>query len=375
MRIHNAVLNSINIPFAVSFRHSSAERSSTESVLVTMTSATGNVGYGESCPRHYVTGENLDSVRSFFCAHINAIKKKVCNVVDLVNWIKMNKIAIDANPAAMCAIEMAILDLLGGEENVSIEKLLNLPELEGKFKYTAVLGDSSAGVFRGILRKYLGMGFNDFKIKLSGDIAKDQEKCQIVASEAQTLIRTRFDANNLWDNWKSAVDYLSKLDIDYFAIEEPLKDKCFNASKKVARESGKKIILDESFLRASQMDELIDHSDLWLINLRVSKMGGILRSLDVIDRARNSGVQLIIGAQVGETSLLTRAALTVANYAKGLVIAQEGAFGNFLLSADICEPPIMFGRSGELDTTNIPCAMHGLGIEVVNHHLFEPIAE
>ena len=78
-------------------------------------------------------------------------------------------------------------------------------------------------------------------------------------------------------------------------------------------------------------------------------MGGLLRSLQVVEAARAAGVGLVVGAQVGETSLLTRAALTVAHAGRDVLVAQEGAFGTFLLTEDICDPPLMFSAGGALD--------------------------
>jgi hypothetical protein len=57
---------------------------------------------------------------------------------------------------------------------------------------------------------------------------------------------------------------------------------------------------------------------------------------------------LIVGSQVGETSLLTRVALAVAHAAGEALLAQEGAFGTLLLENDVCTPPLMFGHGGTL---------------------------
>jgi hypothetical protein len=74
-------------------------------------------------------------------------------------------------------------------------------------------------------------------------------------------------------------------------------------------------------------------------------------------------VRVIVGAQVGETSLLTRAALTVAHAAADVLVAQEGAFGTFLLERDVCDPPLMFGAGGVLDVSVHPMlTMPGLGL-------------
>ena len=100
----------------------------------------------------------------------------------------------------------------------------------------------------------------------------------------------------------------------------------------------------------------------WLINVRVSKMGGLIRSLQLIEVARACGIGVIVGAQVGETSLLTRAALTVARAAGDALVAQEGAFGTFLLERDVCDPPLMFGAGGVLEASAYPMLTQpGLG--------------
>ena len=373
MQIKDVVLKKIDIPFTVAFKHASADRTRTHSVLVEMMSGNGLIGYGESCPRGYVTAEDLDTVRTFFNNHIDAFTEQVNSMASLIDWMRQNETKIDSNPAAMCAIEMAFLDLLAKNERVSMERLLDLPELTGQFNYTAVIGDSGPEIFDKILQKYLQMGFVDYKIKLSGDLARDQEKCRIITRAIKSPVRLRFDANNLWDDLRLAINYLSKLEVDYFAIEEPLVANNYSDLSKLSLKLDKQIILDESFLRLGQMQALLDNPDVWVINLRVSKMGGLLRSKKIIDRAKRNEIKIIIGAQVGETSLLTRAALTIANYAKDVVIAQEGAFGNLLLKQDLCEPPIMFGKHGILESCDVPTSRYGCGFNPINHEAFGSI--
>jgi hypothetical protein len=75
-------------------------------------------------------------------------------------------------------------------------------------------------------------------------------------------------------------------------------------------------------------------------------MGGLIRSIDVAKECRNLNMRFIIGAQVGETSLLTRTALSLANAYRDVLIGQEGAYGTLLLQYDITERPLMFGKNG-----------------------------
>jgi hypothetical protein len=94
---------------------------------------------------------------------------------------------------------------------------------------------------------------------------------------------------------------------------------------------------------------------------RISKMGGLFWSLELLDLVRRCGLRVIIGAHVGETSLLTRAALTIANVARDVLVAQEGAFGTHLLEHDVIDPPIMFGFGGTLETSQLPVG-NGFGL-------------
>jgi len=256
-----------------------------------------------------------------------------------------------------------MLDLLAQERRQTIEALLSRPPLRRRFRYSAVLGDSDAPVFRQTLEQYQRMGFTDFKIKLSGEADRDRAKMALLREGHSSAVRVRVDANNLWERADDAIRFLQDLDYPIVAVEEPIRSNQFGELAKIADALGCQIVLDESFVRIGQLPLLGDTPATWLINVRVSKMGGILRSLQLVDAARAAGVGLVVGAQVGETSLLTRAALTVADACGDRLVAQEGAFGTFLLAEDVCDPPLMFGAGGVLDLSTRDCLTRpGLGI-------------
>jgi len=77
---------------------------------------------------------------------------------------------------------------------------------------------------------------------------------------------------------------------------------------------------------------------------------------------------VIVGAHVGETSLLTRAALTVANSARDLLVAQEGAFGTHLLARDVVRAAshVRGGRSSRSGRPGESGALPGWGLTVLN---------
>ena len=55
----------INIPFRTLFRHASADRAETSAIWVQVTASNGVSGFGEGCPREYVTGESVASTAEF----------------------------------------------------------------------------------------------------------------------------------------------------------------------------------------------------------------------------------------------------------------------------------------------------------------------
>lgn len=352
-------IQTLKIPFKHSFSHASATREETEAVLVKATTASGTVGYGEGCPRSYVTGETLSSAALFF----DSFKDELTSLDDLLSvldWARRHANDIDQNPSAWCAVECAILDALSRECGCSIEVFLSLKELEGVFSYTAVLGSEGIKTFAGVMAMYQQVGFTDYKLKISGNLALDQQKIALLKAHAN--YRARLDGNNLWKNVDEASAYIKALDCEFVGVEEPLNAKDFDAMRLLSEAINTKIILDESFLTTADFSQIVADPQHWIINLRVSKMGGIIRSLEIAEQARKNDIELILGAQVGETSILTRATLTIASQYRDTLIAQEGAFGTHLLQRDITDRPISFGLNGQLDVSKFG-KLSGFGLD------------
>ena len=356
MRIERLDVYSFPVPFKAVFRHASASRSRAENLIVAARSAGGLTGYGEGCPRDYVTGETVEGGAAFIRRHAQAIAGEVVDATSLRAWADAHRSEIDEHPAAFCAIELAVLDLLGKAQGVPVEDVVGIPRLDGGFTYSAVLGDSPYLVYRLQLFRYRRKGFTDFKVKVSGDLNRDRRKLRVFGKKH---LRVRLDANNLWADADACIAHLNALGGGVFAVEEPLTAGDLAGFERVSEECGVRIILDESLLRASQLDGL-SSPERWIVNVRVSKMGGIGRSLEVVERAASLGMGVVVGSQVGETSILTRAGLTVMQAARPVLAASEGAFGTHLLREDLTAESLMFGNGGVL---TIPDAgAPGLGL-------------
>ncbi len=348
MQIDELRISRLEIPFKLKFRHASAERARMESVWV---EARGNdsSGIGEGCPRRYVTGETLASAEEFCRGVRGAVIREIRSLDALRRWQTDRAGEIDANPAAWCALELALLDLLARENRVSVEDLLGVPRLRQRFFYSAVLGDSEFPSFLKMAARYRAFGLKDFKLKLSGKLAADRRKLKTLRRLGIGKERIRVDANNFWKDAREAAEYLAALG-PVSAVEEPLAPGDYDGMRLVAERTGARIVLDESMAQPGQSPHIAADSGRWIVNIRVSKMGGLLRSLDAVEQMRKMSIPIVVGAQAGESSVLTRAALPVAQAAGEALYAQEGAFGTRLLQRDICSRPVMFGFGGALDT-------------------------
>lgn len=368
MKLDTVVATPLEIPLRETFTHASASRSTSRTLWVKARAASGATGHGEACPRTYVTGEDLDDAQAFVARHAAAWRRAIGDAAAVLDWGRRQRAVVDAQPAAWAGVELALLDLCGRVSGRSVEALLGLPELRGRFRYTAVLGDSAPERFAARLAHYRQAGFDHFKIKLSGDLARDRAKIAALVEAGVAPGQVRADANNFWRAPAAAIRHFAALDWPFAAVEEALQPGDRTGlgvlADWFAAHGGTRIVLDESVSRAAQLAAYAARPERWLVNLRVSKMGGLARSLEVLARARELGLRLIVGAHVGETSLLTRAGLCVAAAAGDLLVAQEGAFGTHLLARDVTGSPLMFGPGGVLDVVRAGLEPAGLGLRV-----------
>ena len=351
------------VPFKVVFRHASASRRNAENFVVCATTDSGFVGFGEGCPRSYVTGEDIESCARFLFKHQRSMVNSIVDLATLGEWIATNTLEIDANPSAFCAIEMAILDALGREKSENFESLLGLPQESGVVRYTALLGDAPFAAYWWMSRRYIRNGFSDIKIKLSGNLRRDKRKLQLWRSRIADGFRVRLDANNLWSQSAACFKYLDSLPQVFWGIEEPLQPRDYLGMQKIGSKLGVNVILDESCTRIEDLENV--RGNPWVLNLRVSKVGGILRAIEIASLAQQRGIGVIVGAHVGETSLLTRGTLVVLQFLRNKQVAIEGAFGRHLLASDLSDEVIEFDANASIDLSALEILRNpGSGLSV-----------
>lgn len=335
-------LATVPVPFRVAFSHASATRRRAENLFVGVEDEEGRVGLGEGCPRSYVSGETPHAAAAAVARWRPALLR-IEGADGLRAWLEDMREEIDQAPSAACAVELALLDLFARQAGVPVEDLLGRPRLERPLAVTAVYGRAPTPVFLLQHARFIAAGMVDAKLKLSGREDWDGRRAARLARRGQV----RLDANNLWPDAARALAGLERAAPHAWAVEEPVRPRDWAGLARVGRESGLAVILDESFAGPRDLDHM-DADARYLVNLRLSHLGGLFRTLEAFDAARARGVDVILGAHVGETSVLARAALVVAGVAGGHLAGYEGAYGTWLLKRDPAVPSLTFGRDGRV---------------------------
>lgn len=337
----NLTVLPLQLPFKSKFGHARFVRAESESFFV-KAELNGFVGFGESCPRSYVTSESFKSCNQFLEQNKGNISA-LTNLDELNDWVTRNRKLIEQSPAAWCAIEISLLDLFARIQNTTVSNLLGLNNHYTIPKFSAIVG--SENVKKSLLFRL--MGFSDFKLKVAGDLNLSQRQLRLIELMRVGPENIRLDANNYWQNYQTCLAELEFARDRIWAIEEPLKAFDFNGMVALAKALNCKVILDESFLTLHQMPVVLKHSELFVINVRVSKLGGVLRTIEILESIKQHDLMCIFGSHVGETSLLGAVQYSLATHYAKAITHIEGGFSTWLLTRDPFQPQLKLGYSGK----------------------------
>ena len=172
-------------------------------------------------------------------------------------------------------------------------------------------------------------------------------------------VSIRLDANCAF-TVKKAIKFIKSIEkysID--SIEQPIKRGNAADLATVKANSSIPIMADESIVTYDDAKNLIEHDACDYFNLRISKCGGLYRSLAIAELAEQEGIKLQLGCLVGETALLSAAGRQLAAFLSNIKFI-EGSYSTLLLEADISEERIVFGNKGEAPVFT----GHGLGVNI-----------
>jgi muconate cycloisomerase len=173
----------------------------------------------------------------------------------------------------------------------------------------------------------------------------------------------RLDANEAWhcETLRAQVEPL--LRFHPLSLEQPVPHAEVAGLGEVRRQflqpAGLPVMLDESLCCAEDAERAIAGQWCDAFNLRLSKCGGILRSLRILQLAGRNGIRCQLGCQVGETGILSAAGRHFACSAANLWFV-EGSYDRFLVRDRLTEQDLTFRWGGR----GVELRQPGLSIDV-----------
>ena len=141
MKISGFKIYTLEIPMRFSVSHTLAERKTARNIFVCAVGDNGLLGWGESCPRPYVTGETIDTVKNALLNDIlpPMIGGSFLSMEELTEALTSMLENLERNcQAAVCAAELAVLDLAGKTFGTSVGEVIG-PIAHRKVRYSGVI--------------------------------------------------------------------------------------------------------------------------------------------------------------------------------------------------------------------------------------------
>ncbi len=374
MKIRAIETYKVVLPFRFSFGHSLASRSSSTNLLVKVILDDGTYGVGESVPRDYVTGENVDTaeskVRLNYAPRILAQNLDMEKSEDVKDYLKKefyeHKLHRNAEGASWCAFEMAVLDACAQAIKAPLTQLLGSVTTKA-IRYGGVVPFSNKKALLVLLLFYKLYGFETVKIKVGKNLEDDIACVRLTRQIMGPKAIIRLDANCAWTVSETIKANKALAPFNIASIEQPIMANDFHGLKELQSYLDVELIVDESLCTIEQAEYLALHKLCSGFNVRISKVGGLLPALEITEIAINNGIKVHLGAQVGESGILSSAARLFAalhapfsNY--------EGSANKFLLAQDITHEDLTWKKGGYGDFSYCK-QIYGLGVSLIENRL------
>jgi muconate cycloisomerase len=373
--IRQVSLFQVSVPLRKKVKHASHTRTVSENLVVRVELAGGQVGYGEGVPRPYVTGETIESTFDVLGRYDWSAKigrpSDFAELVRVLEALTLEETEADprgmAGNAARCALELAVLDAYGRAFGESVGKAVELANVDGlrrfpsprRVRYSAAITAESLRNELISAIKFRLYGFHDVKAKVGVAGQDDANRLMWIRRILGLRVDLRIDANEAWPAAELLDRVVPLRRFGISVLEQPVPHAEVEALAALRPRLGMAVMLDESLCGYPDAEAAISLGTADMLNVRLSKCGGILPSLRIIGLAQRNRLGLQLGCHPGEMSILSVAGRHVASRVDGLRYV-EGSYDRHILAMNLTREDITFRYGGKAEPLDGP----GLGVEV-----------
>jgi L-Ala-D/L-Glu epimerase len=364
MRIQTAELYFLEIPFRLSISHGARAGRTTSDSLVLRVRTAGHEGYGEAVVRDYVSG-SLGSGDAFRAASARITGSFLAPFKDRdFSWAEARQelLGLSCPTAALpllCAVESALLACAAEEEGRDPWSVLGMEPVRPTVVYGATLPVFPLETARAYVEQCAALSMTNLKVKLGTDPRYNDAVLALCRGRLGGQCDIRVDVNSAWDGIDVGPQTEILLRHGVRVIEQPFPAATgLEASAALAR-AGFIVMADESALTLDDVRGLARSGAAQMLNLRLSKNGGLSRLLAMAAEAESLGLTYQLGCMVGETGVLSCMGRLAASLLPRPAYL-EGGYDDILLERNITRPGFGFGFGGKAKVARAP----GMGYRV-----------
>ncbi|MGH2586462.1 MAG: o-succinylbenzoate synthase [Dehalococcoidia bacterium] len=350
----------VRLPLVRPFTTSSHTKDYLDHIILRVRTADGAEGWGEcaSPSDPYYCAETVETcwhiTRDFLVPALLGAPWQRADEVDRL-WAKVR-----GNNFAKAGIEMACWDLEARARGVAVARLLGGDEARPCIESGVSLGiEPTPERLLALIDEYVAQGYKRIKMKIGP--GHDVEYVAAVRERYPDL-PLMADANSAYTLRDAAM--LQALDrFNLMMIEQPLGDDDIIDHAALQRELRTPICLDESIHSAEDCRKALDLDAGRIINIKVSRLGGLAEARRTHDLCRARGIPVWCGGM--HEFGVGRAANIAINSLPGFTLPGDVSGSDKAYKDDIVEPPI---RASE---GRLPVLLDrpGLGHDVVESRL------
>lgn len=260
-------------------------------------------------------------------------------------------------PAARCAIESALLDLLAQSLGVPFRRYL-AADAADQVQVNAALGSLQQLDERAV-RSACQQGYSVLKLKVGiGPVDDELFHLRNIAEQLPAGTQLRLDANGAWNEPDAARFIAGCADLPVDMLEEPLADPSMASLARLQSQCVFALAVDESWSLFAATDQFFAAPPVRRLVLKPPRSGGLLPALALAKRASAAALQCVVTSSMDSACGVIAAAQLAAALDNSLAhgLATSSWFAEDLGAA----PEITAGR------LNLPVSA-GLGFVPTQH--------
>ncbi|GAB7094763.1 dipeptide epimerase [Halolamina litorea] len=290
----------VSLPLADAFTISRGTTETAENVIVKVTDEGGMTGVGGAAPSaHY--GETADTVEAVMPALLDVVED-VGDPHALTEIEERMRHTVERNPAARCAVSIALHDLAAKRTGLPLYRLWGL-DADTTPTSSFTIGLDTTERIREKTAEAVDAGYEVLKVKLGTD--RDREIIEAIRSEAPDAT-LRVDANEAWTPRETVRNSRWLADHGVEFIEQPVPASNPDGLQFAYERSELPIAADESCVTLADIPDIADKCDI--ANLKLMKCGGLLEAKRMVHAARAEGLEVMLGCMIESNASIAAAA-------------------------------------------------------------------